>query len=882
MESKISIKNPHAQIAVKLLQELDSDKDKGLSSDKVRARQAIYGPNLLERKKKKSVLHIFAEQFLDPIIYILAVAMVLAFFFQDWIEGFAVLFVIIMTSLIGFFMELQAVRSIEALQKLAPATCRVLRDSEVQTIESGLLVPGDILILEMGDMVPADARLIETNSLAIKESVLTGESHQIEKIIEVLDESIPLSEQKNMVFSSTVVTRGSAKAIVTATGNATKIGEISKLTHEAIKVRTPLEKKLNKLSRKLIWLTLILAVLTTVSGYIQGKELVLMIKTGIALAVAAIPEGLPIVATIALARGMLRLSKEKVVIKRLESVETLGEVGVICTDKTGTLTENKMLVENIVVHNEHLRNLKVENENLPIAQSLRDRLIQVAALCNNSRPDEKKSGDPIEEALLHFAIDQGGELDSLRQEFPRIKEFPFDTEKKRMLTVHNANDEFLICVKGAMETLLDHSSYLQAGEEIVELHNKDLWLKEGEQMASGGLRTLALAYKLEKEVPSNPMHDLILLGLIGFQDPPRKDVADAIETYRKAGVKVVMVTGDHPNTARKIGEEIKLVGSDSNPDDIVFGKEFTNLKELTPQAEKKFLKARIFARMIPEQKLDLVELYQNNNLVVGMLGDGVNDTPALKKADIGIAMGIRGTEAAKEVADVILMDDKFTSTELAIRQGRNIFENIRHFVVFLLSCNLAEIIAVALASLSSLPLPLTPLQILFLNLVTDVFPALALGMGKGSEKVMQKPPRLSDEPIITRALWRAIVIYSLSITLVVIGITWYAYYLKSYDMVIVNNMAFYTLILGQLLNVFNLPSVKSSFIFNEVTRNKWVWGAIVLSILIVVIAYWIPFLNTMLSLKALNIQQLLTVVVFGSISVPLSQLIKRLGILSED
>lgn len=396
-------------------------------------------------------------------------------------------------------------------------------------------------------------------------------------------------------------------------------------------------------------------------------------------------------------------------------------------------------------------------------------------------------------------------------------------------------------------------------------------------MASEGFRNLVLAYGYNKDIHDDLPNDLILLGIVGFEDPPRKDVSAAIETYRNAGVKVVMVTGDHPNTARKIGEEIGLLNNESNSENVIYGPEIENLEEATDQDKKKFLNAGIYSRMIPEQKLQLISFYQKNNFVVGMLGDGVNDTPALKKADVGIAMGIRGTEAAKEVADVILMDDKFTSTELAIRQGRNIFENIRHFVVFLLSCNLAEIVTVAVASASNLPLPLLPLQILFLNLVTDVFPALALGMGKNNEAVMNQPPRPSDEPIITNKLWRSMAVYSLSIIISVIGITLYAYSFKQYDDLVVNNMAFYTLILGQLLNVFNLPGRNTSFINNKVTRNLWVWGAIVLSLLILVIAYWLPFLNTVLSLVPLNLEQMAVVVLFGILSVILTQIIKRAG-----
>ena len=875
MQQKVTITEPYSRDIDKILQDLDTDASSGLSEDEAMKRQTAYGLNLLKKKKKKSLFLIFIEQFLDPIIYILVAAMFLAFIFREWVEGFAVLFVIVMTTLIGFFMELQAIRSVEALQKLAPSMSRVIRNSGVKNIDASQLVPGDIIMLEMGDVVPADARLITSNSLALKEAALTGESHQIEKTTEKLEGKTSISDQKNMVFSSTIVSRGSGKAVVVSTGDSTKIGEISSLTSGAEKVRTPLEKRLSGLSRKLIWLTLILAAFTALSGYLQGKDLMLMIKTGIALAVAAIPEGLPVVATISLARGMLRLSRENVIIKKLESVETLGEIGVLCTDKTGTLTENKMLVRKLSVQMEAIEELEV-NEELSLLGEFKERVFQVGVLCNNADLNEQASGDPVEIALIDFVKGSGGDVERIRNDFPRIKEYPFDTEKKRMITIHEEKDTFLVCAKGALEAILPFCDRLHGTEGILELKNKHKWIVEAERMASSGLRILALAYNQVDQQNDTPEDHLILLGLVGFEDPPRKDVPKAIETYSNAGVKVVMVTGDHPQTARTIGVEINLLNKESTDEYVMYGPDIGDLKKTTPEERKKILNARIFARMVPEQKLNLVNFYQNNNLVVGMLGDGVNDTPALKKADIGIAMGIRGTEAAKEVADVILMDDKFTTTELAIRQGRNIFENIRHFVVFLLSCNLAEIIAVAIASISNLPLPLMPLQILFLNLVTDVFPALALGMGKGNKEVMKEPPRPSDEPIVTKELWHAMAVYSISITLAVIGITLYAYNIMGYEAGIVNNMAFYTLILGQLLNVFNLPSNHISFFFNEVTRNKWVWGAIVLSILIVVIAYRIPFLNTMLSLVPLTVHQLGMAVVFGAIPVVLTQVIKRM------
>lgn len=872
---KIALKKaPYTSSIDEVSKAFQTSPDKGLSNEEAVHRQSVFGKNLLDKKKKRSVVLIYISQFLDPVIYILSGAMILAFIYQKWLEGSAVLFVILITTVIGFIMELQAIRSVEALQKLTPSIARVLRDSSIQKIKADLLVPGDVILFEAGDVIPADGRIILSNSLATKESALTGESQQVEKMINELEESKSIPDQKNMVFSGTVVSRGNGKAIVTATGNHTKIGEISKLSSEAEKHRTPLEKKLSILSRKLIWLSLILAVFSAISGYLQGKDLVLMIKTGIALAVAAIPEGLPVVTTIALARGMLRLSRKNVIIKNLESVETLGEVGVICTDKTGTLTENKQKVGTILLQNEELIILNAENDEFLVPENLKTRIFQVAVLCNNAGLMEYNIADPIEEALLDFVKKQGSHPNQIREMYPRVKEIPFETDTKRMISIHKADDRFLFCVKGSIETVMQHCNEVQTEKGVTQLNNKEVWKEKVEKMACEGLRTLVLAYRCDDSLKEEIENNLILLGVIGFEDPPRNDVSAAIETYKSAGIKVVMVTGDHPGTAQKIGKDIGILENDSNHN-IVYGPDIESFEDCGEEEKRKFLEAGVFARMIPQQKLQLVSFYQNQNIVVGMLGDGVNDAPALKTADIGISMGIRGTEAAKEVADVILMDDKFTSVELAISQGRNIFENIRQFVVFLLSCNLAEICTVAIAAITNLPLPLLPLQILFLNLVTDVFPALALGMSRGYQGLMHQPPRPANEPIITKELWQSIVLYSFSIILVVIGITVYAHFYKNLDENVVNNMAFYTLIGAQLLNVFNLPKRETSFFRNKITRNLWVWGALILSVLIMVIAYYIPFLNSMLSMVPLNISELLTVFIFGLFSVLFIQVIKR-------
>jgi Ca2+-transporting ATPase len=859
--------------------------ENGLSAKEVQDRREHFGENRLERQRQKPVLLIFLEQFLDPVIYVLVAAAGLGFVFGEIIEGIAVAVVILITALIGFFMEWQAVRSMEALKKISETHATVLRNGKIETIQAHELVPGDVLLLESGDVVPADARILEHENLAVKEAALTGESMQVEKSPDTLTEDTPLAERRNMVFNGTLITRGTAKAVVTATGQQTELGKISQMTQEAKDESTPIEKKLNALSKRLIWLTLILAALIALSGWLQGRELKQMIETAIALAVAAIPEGLPIVATVALARGMLRLARDRVIIKQLSSVETLGSTGIICTDKTGTLTENQMAVRSFLFYHEKLE--RPEKQADAFFEENRDseafaRLIETGVLCNNVQPrddGEDMTGDPVEIALVELAQDAGFDVEKIRSDHPEEVELPFDTETKMMATLNRFGEDYRVSVKGALEKLLEHCETIYDDGQVKPFEDKKHWEQAANEMAAEGLRTLAFAYRNATEQPTSEQltEDLTFLGLVGFLDPPRIDVKEAIQTCQQAGIRVVMVTGDHPETARNIAEEVGLLEEDAPANKVVTGREVASFDSQDSQLEQRLLDAAVFARVTPSQKLELVSLYQKNNFVVGMTGDGVNDAPALKKADIGIAMGLRGTEAAKEVADVILRDDQFTSIELAIRQGRIIYENIRKFVVYLLSSNLAEIIAVALASMTSMPLPLLPLQILYLNLVTDVFPALALGLGEGEERIMKQPPRPVDEPVMTRRLWVTTIVYGLAITAGVLGISAFAHFYLGLDDARVNNMAFYTLVLAQLLNVFNLPKRQASFFKNEVTKNPWVWGAILLCIALTGLGYLLPPLREILSLVPLSLGQLGWVVVFSAGSLLLSQLVKRLG-----
>ena len=877
------IQKPFTQSAKYILEHLQSDRDHGLNEEDILRRAERYGNNTLSVKEPKKRWRILADQFLDLIIYVLVAASLLAFLFGDWLEGTAILIVIIFTAAIGFFMELKAIRSLEALSKLGHQETTVLREGKIFRINASNLVPGDIILLETGDVVSADARLLESENLAVKEAMLTGESGAVEKTTSSLSAKTPISEQSNMVFRGTLITKGNAKAIVVAIGTNTELGKIQQMGHEIEPERSPLEKKLNRLSRRLIWLTLFFAILIVFTGYIRGKDILLMIETGVALAVAAIPEGLPIVATIALARGMLKLSKQQVIIKKMDAVETLGATNIICTDKTGTLTEDKLKVHTLALPSgqfEQIQHQKVEFIKSVIDPLAFDKIITTGILCNNVVLEaEKRRGDTIDLTLLEFAEEMGYDPLNIRKNNPENLEIPFDPNRKLMATAHKSKEGFHIYVKGAYENVVNCCNSIFKDGIIQNFNNKDYWNNLVEDLASQGLRTLAFAYKDSMNIPKveDMLSTLTFIGVIGFIDPARDDVRATIEIFKSAGIKVVMMTGDHPGTAKKIAEEVGLLPTSSTSDLIILGKELGAFKQIGANLKKRLLNAIIYTRVTPKQKLELIKFYQENNNTIGMLGDGINDVPALIKADIGIAMGIRGTEAAREAADIILKNDKFTAMELAIRQGRMIYEHIRQFVVYLLSCNLAEIISVGMAAVLNFPSPLLPLQILFLNLVTDVFPALALGMGKGEKDIMQIHPRKPDEPLMTPKLWTTTVVLGLSITIAVLGLIAYTYLILKLSSAEINNMAFYTLIIAQLLNVFSIPRSSVSFLKNEVTSNPWIWGAIALSVIITFLAYSIPAMANTLSLVPISGIHLGIAVIFGFSSLVISQLFKRIG-----
>ena len=879
----------HALNIHEVAAKLKADRQHGLSEGEAAARLLRYGPNLLASKPLKTRWQLLLEQFTNPIVWVLIVAGFLAIMFRNYSEGLAIGMVIVVNALIGYFMEWQAIRSMQQLRKMGRARTRVIRQGHMRTIDSAELVPGDLVYMEAGDLVTADARLLEVNNLGVKESALTGESVQESKMAALLPEDTVLADRRNMVYKGTVVTRGNGKALVVATGSQTELGSISEITQQASKAASPLDKRLSRLSKKLIWLTLAITAIILVSGIAGGRDWLIMIETAVALAVAAIPEGLPVIATITLAIGMVRLSKENAIVKTLEAVQTLGETNIIFTDKTGTLTENRMAFACAassfgLLYKEQTKDVLSDPKNAE-SRVLR-LLLETGALCNNSSYDEDsgndETGDPIEVALLKAAAENIGSVGNVKKRYPRVAEIPFDAESKFMATLHQEGESYLVCIKGAAESVLGRCNRIidTRGEEV-PLSDAKSWVEQTDALARDGMRVLCFAYGRYGKRPPEPdfANNLVLLGLIGFIDPARDGIEPAMKACQSAGIRVVMITGDHPETAGNIAEKTGLVphGKEATK---VLGEELPALLDTNRQTDHRLMESAIFARTTPIQKLALVHYFQNKGMVVAMTGDGVNDAPALKKADIGIAMGQRGTEVAKEAADIILKDDSFKSIVVAVEQGRIIFNNIRKFLVFLLSCNLSEIMTVGIASFLHIPMPLLPLQILFLNMVTDVFPALSLGLSRGTPQIMQEAPRPVREDLLPGRFWKAIVYFGLCMTIAVLGIEFVGLYLMKLPDEVINNLTFYTLILVQLWHVFNMGTDRFAFRKNEITSNPYVWWSILLSLLIVVVSWCIPAIREALGLVPIDPLYLLPVLGVSLLPVLLVQILRRSGLVS--
>ncbi len=864
----------------------------GLSGEEARRRSDLYGLNKLKEKEEKSLFRIFIDQINNPVVYLLAGATTVSFLFNDIPEAVAIIIVIILNGVIGFWMEYQARSSMASLRNLDRLGALVVRKDEEMTIDSEQLVPGDIIRLSAGNLVPADARIISSAELTTDESALTGESLPVNKRPDVPAEDSGIGDRTNMVYKGTSVTGGKATAVVTATGMETELGGISKMVSEAGEEEIPLNRKLGRLSRRLIWVTVGLAGLFFLAGWLTGKEeLYQLLQTAIAWTVAAIPEGLPIVASIALARGMLRLAKHQVIVKKLAAVETLGETTVIFTDKTGTLTENQLSAQLFAFPGGDWSRDKNGKENLRESldqqESNFSHLFRISVLCNNAETgnnsgEDAAKGDPLEIALLRFTSEVSGEQYQQLRSWKKTGEDPFDSDTKRMITVHRSgNGEAYVSLKGATNAVLricdrylENGNFHPLSDEI-----REEWLKKDDELSHQGLRVLSMAFRTE--TTDNPEIDekgFVFTGMVGFLDPAREDIREAMIACHEAGIKVVMVTGDHPGTAYNIAGQVELIPENDQDKSeerlVIHGNRLR--EEMGEKDVEDVTDARVFARVDPGQKLDIVRIFRDQGDIVAMTGDGVNDTPALKKADIGIAMGKRGSQAAREVADIVLKDDSFPSIVRTVRQGRIIFENIRKFIMYQLSYHLAEILIIGAVSFSVYKLPLLPLQLLFLNLLSDVFPALALGIGKGNPLIMKKKPKDPGESVLNRSNWMGIGIYGICIALLTVTSWFLSHSFFGHSPELSNNIAFFSLAFTQLLHVFDMREANEHAFINQVTQNKYVWFALLFCMAALFTAYFVPVLHDALNFVRLSPSNWLQIAITAISTVALVQVVKEI------
>lgn len=835
---------------------LDSS-EKGLTTREAEKRLGKYGLNELEKKKNISPVKILIRQFTSFIVLVLIAAMVISFVIGEKLDAIVVLAIIILNGIFGFVQEFKAEKAIEALRKLAALKARVIRDGRETQIDAKELVPGDLIVLDTGDKVPADARLIEAIILNIDEASLTGESVPSSKITEALKKGMILADRKNMAYMATIVTKGHAKAIVTATGMETEMGKIAEMVQEVKEKLTPLQEKLKHFGK---WIGLVaIAICVVIFGVSVIREYLMngsaeigfiheMFLAAIALAVAAIPEGLPAIVTISLALGVKRMVKRNALIRQLPAVETLGCTNVICSDKTGTLTKNEMTVRQVYINNK-LINVAGEGydpkgefsfNNKKINAKEIELLLRIGVLCNDARLIYNKEkryeilGDPTEGALIVSAIKAELKKAELEKKYSRVDEIPFESERKCMTTIHKIDGKNIAYVKGAPDIIINKCKYILINGKKRKLagNDKKAILKINQDMASRALRVLGFAYKeLEKNYSTNPdcvEKYLVFVGLQAMIDPPREGVKESIEKCETAGVKTIMITGDHKLTAIAIAKELGLF---KPGDKALSGEELDKLSE--NQFSKIVEHVRIYARVNPEHKVRILSALKKKGHVVAMTGDGVNDAPALKKSDIGIAMGITGTDVAKEASDMVLTDDNFSSIVNAIEEGRGIYDSIKRFTQYLLSCNLGEILVIFMAILIGWPLPLIAIQILWMNLLTDGLPALALGLDPIEEDLMKRPPRKKTENIITKEVVKNILIVG---AVMCIG-TLFMFYIHGAEGVKARTMAFTTLIMFQLFAVLTYRAKK--FIVN-VKTSKYLISAVAISIILQLVVLYTP------------------------------------------
>lgn len=855
-----------------ILQELDVDEKNGLSSTEALRRLEKYGKNKLETKKKKTLFKQFLSQLKDVMIYILIIAAIISAFLGEISDALIILLVIIINAVIGVIQESKAEKALDALKELSTPKALVKRDGSLKEILSEDIVPGDIVIIDAGRYIPGDLRLIDTANLKIEESAFTGESVPSEKDASFLpDKEIPIGDQNNMAFMSTLATYGRGVGVIVGTGMNTEIGKIAKMIEQEENDETPLQKKLSELGKILGFLAVGICILIFIISFFQGRDLLEMFLTSISLAVAAIPEGLPAIVAIVLALGVQRMVKKNAIIRKLPAVETLGSVSIICSDKTGTLTQNKMTVTTVYTNDSYIK----ESEfNLNDNES--KLLVDCMVLCNDATYSEKsQTGDPTEIALLEYPFKLNILKEKLEKEFKRIDEIPFDSDRKLMTTVNLVDDKKArVFTKGALDSILSICNKISINGKLLDFTKeyKAKVLENSNIMSDKALRVLAFAYKdISKEniVLDSLEKDLVFIGMVGMIDPPRLEVKDSIKLCKSAGITPVMITGDHKNTAFAIANELGIAEDISQ---AITGHEIDKFKE--EEFNEKIINYRVFARVSPEHKVKIVKAFKSHGNIVSMTGDGVNYAPSLKAADIGVAMGITGTDVSKGASDMILTDDNFSTIVSAVEEGRKIYLNIKKSIVFLLSCNLGEILTLFTAILLNWNSPLQPIHILWVNLITDSFPALALGVDKTKEDVMNNPPRNPKESIFIKSDKIQLIINGVLIG----GITLFAFKLgeRLYadSLIHAQTMAFVVLSVSQLFLSLSLRSNTKSAFSLGIFSNKYLVYSILLGIFLQVIIISISFIANIFKVTPLLLYDWIVVILVSLIPFAINEILK--------
>ena len=862
------MKNYYQLSAEETMREINGSTEP-LTDEQVKEHKEKYGPNELVEGKKKTVLQIFLEQYKDFLVIILIIAAIVSGFMGDAESAAVILIVITMNAILGTVQTVKAEQSLASLKKLSGPEAKVLRGGSVVQIPSSEVTVGDIVMLDAGDYIPADGRIIECTSLKVDESALTGESLGVEKMTDVINkEEVPLGDRVNMVYSGSFVTYGRGSFVVTGIGMETEVGKIASLLKTTSEKRTPLQINLDQFGQKLSILILIFCGILFGISIFRGDNIGDAFLFAVALAVAAIPEALSSIVTIVLSFGTQKMAKEHAIMRKLQAVEGLGSVSIICSDKTGTLTQNKMTVEDYYVDG-----LRIKAEDIDLNDPSQSRLLISSILCNDSsNTDGVEIGDPTETALLNLGTKLGLSPDDVKAKYPRESENPFDSDRKLMSTKHTMEGTPTMVVKGAVDVLLDRMVNIQIGSEVRPITPEDRKQIENQnqEFSRSGLRVLAFAYKVvsdELELSLDDEYDLTFLGLIAMMDPPRLESQAAVAECKRAGIRPIMITGDHKVTAAAIAKRIGILEDESE------ACEGAVIENMSDEELQDFVEGiSVYARVSPEHKIRIVRAWQDKGNIVAMTGDGVNDAPALKQANIGVAMGITGSEVSKDAAAMVLTDDNFATIVKAVENGRNIYRNIKSAIQFLLSGNFGAILAVLYASITALPVPFAPVHLLFINLLTDSLPAIALGLEPHSIEVMDEKPRPMNESILTRDFLIKIGTEGLSI-----GVTTMIAFLIGYhgeNELLGSTMAFATLCSARLFHGFNCKSDRPVVFTRRVVDNKWLIGAFLLGLVLITSVVMIPGLHNIFQVQTLTFTQLLTVYGLAAVNIPVIQLLK--------